>query len=102
MFNKDTVRLIGKSFKRFFSLLMIVLIGSSFMMGLLSTREIMEKSVDRYNDSYSLQDIQLRHSPQLPFSTRNTVLLARLGGQSSDTDVPLPRVSCARSTTATG
>ena len=62
MFNKDTVRLIGKSFKRFFSLLMIVLIGSSFMMGLLSTREIMEKSVDRYNDSYSLQDIQLYSS----------------------------------------
>ena len=59
MFRKDTYRLIGKSFKRFFSLLMIVLIGSGFMMGLMSTRNIMEKSVDRYNDGYSLQDIQL-------------------------------------------
>ena len=62
MFRKDTVRLIRKSFKRFLSLLLIVLIGSSFMMGLLSTRDIMEKSVDRYNDDYSLQDIQLYSS----------------------------------------
>ena len=62
MFQKDTLRLIGKTFNRFFSLLMIVLIGVSFMMGLLSTRQIMEDSVDIYNDEYNLQDIQLYSS----------------------------------------
>lgn len=59
MFHKDTFRLIKKTFKRFFSLLMIVLIGVAFMMGLLSTREIMEKNVDSYADECHLQDIQL-------------------------------------------
>ena len=59
MFQKDTFRLIKNTFNRFFSLLMIVLIGVAFMMGLLSTREIMEKNVDSYADEYHLQDIQL-------------------------------------------
>ena len=62
MFHLDTLRLIKKSFNRFFSLVMIVLIGVSFMMGLLSTRMIMEQSVDRYNDEYRLQDLQIYSS----------------------------------------
>lgn len=62
MFHKDTFRLIRKTFNRFFSLLMIVLIGSSFMMGLLSSRPIMEQSVDRYNDDRKLQDFQIYSS----------------------------------------
>ena len=62
MFHKDTFRLIKKTFKRFFSLVMIVLIGVAFMMGLLSTREIMEKSVDTYSDDTHLQDIQVYSS----------------------------------------
>ena len=62
MFHKDTFRLIKKSFNRFFSLVMIVLIGVSFMMGLLSSRTIMERSVDTYNDEYRLQDIQIYSS----------------------------------------
>ncbi len=62
MFHLDTLRLIKKSFNRFFSLVMIVLIGVSFMMGLLSTRTIMEQSVDRYNDEYRLQDLQIYSS----------------------------------------
>ena len=59
MFHIDTLRLIRKSFNRFFSLVMIVMIGVAFMMGLLSSRVIMEDSVDRYNDRYHLQDIQI-------------------------------------------
>jgi len=59
MFHIDTLRLIRKSFNRFFSLVMIVMIGAAFMMGLLSSRVIMEDSVDRYNDKYHLQDIQI-------------------------------------------
>ncbi|MBQ9890240.1 MAG: ABC transporter permease [Firmicutes bacterium] len=59
MFHKDTFRLIRKTFNRFFSLVMIVLIGVAFMMGLLSTRGIMEENVDRYSDECDLQDVQL-------------------------------------------
>ena len=59
MFHKDTFRLIRRTFNRFFSLVMIVLIGVAFMMGLLSTRGIMENSVDIYADEYDLQDVQL-------------------------------------------
>ena len=62
MFHIDTLRLVRKTFNRFFSLVMIVLIGVAFMMGLLSTRPIMEKSVDRYSDENDLQDIQLYSS----------------------------------------
>ncbi|MBQ0036559.1 MAG: FtsX-like permease family protein [Firmicutes bacterium] len=59
MFEKDTLRLIKKSFNRFLSLLMIVFISSAFMMGLMSNPTLMRKSVDKYNDDYNLQDIQL-------------------------------------------
>ncbi|MBR3151470.1 MAG: ABC transporter permease [Erysipelotrichaceae bacterium] len=59
MFHKDTLRLIKSTFNRFLSLLLIVLIGVAFMMGLLSTRRIMEYNVDRYADEEVLQDIQL-------------------------------------------
>ncbi len=62
MFHRDTFRLIKHTFNRFFSLLMIVLIGVAFMMGLLSTRPIMETSVDRYFDTNKLQDFQLYSS----------------------------------------
>ena len=62
MFHKDTFRLIKRTFNRFFSLVMIVLIGVAFMMGLLSTRGIMEENVDRYSDEYALQDVQLYSS----------------------------------------
>ncbi len=62
MFHLDTFRLIRKTFNRFFSLFMIVLIGVSFMMGLFSTRANMEQNVDRYNDEMRLQDIQLYSS----------------------------------------
>lgn len=62
MFNKDTLRLIRKSSNRFLSLLMIVLIGTAFMMGLLSSRTIMEKSVDVYADEYRLHDLQFYSS----------------------------------------
>ncbi|MBR4122446.1 MAG: ABC transporter permease, partial [Erysipelotrichaceae bacterium] len=62
MFHKDTLRLIKNTFNRFLSLLLIVLIGVAFMMGLLSTRRIMEYNVDRYADEMDLQDIQLYSS----------------------------------------
>ncbi len=62
MFHKDTIRLIKKTFNRFFSLVMIVLIGVAFMMGLLATPDIMRQSIDYYNDNNNLQDFQLYSS----------------------------------------
>ncbi len=62
MFHKDTLRLIRRSFNRFFSLLMIVLIGVAFMMGLFTTSTIMRLSMDDYDDKYHLQDLQLYSS----------------------------------------
>ncbi|MBR4462886.1 MAG: FtsX-like permease family protein [Erysipelotrichaceae bacterium] len=62
MFSKDTFRLIRNTFNRFFSLFMIVLVSSSFMMGLFSNGTILRESVDLYNDSDRLQDLQLYSS----------------------------------------
>ena len=58
MFQKDTYRLIRKTFNRFFTLVCIVLIGVAFMMGLLATPPIQRESVDRYFKEQHLQDIQ--------------------------------------------
>ncbi|MBR3251697.1 MAG: ABC transporter permease, partial [Erysipelotrichaceae bacterium] len=57
MFRIETFRLIVRTFRRFLSLTLIVMIGAGFMMGLMSTPEVMRKSVDRYYDEYNLQDL---------------------------------------------
>lgn len=62
MFNRDTFRLIKKTFNRFFSLVMIVFIGTAFMMGLMANDRVLLTSMDNYNDKYALQDIQLYSS----------------------------------------
>ena len=59
MFRKDTFRMIKKTSKRFISLVLIVLIGSGFMMGLMSSSTILRNSMDAFNDKYNLQDIQI-------------------------------------------
>ena len=58
-FHKDTLRLIKQTFNRFLALFMIVLIGVSFMMGLLSSSEIMQRSVDAYCDETSMMDFEI-------------------------------------------
>ena len=57
MFQIETFRLIGRTFKRFLSLTLIVMIGAGFMMGLMSTPEVMRVSVDRYYDEYNMSDL---------------------------------------------
>ncbi len=59
MLAKDTFRLIKTTANRFLSLLLIVLIGTAFMMGLLSTRSIMETSVSDYDRDLRLHDVQV-------------------------------------------
>lgn len=62
MFKRETFRLIRKTFRRFMSLTLIVLIGSGFMMGLMSAPKTMRESVDIYYEETDLQDLQL-YSP---------------------------------------
>lgn len=62
MFTKDTFRLIKRTIKRFITLLLMVLIGSGFMVGLMSSSPMLEESVDVYNDEYNLMDVQIYSS----------------------------------------
>ena len=57
MFRLETFRLIRKTLRRFMSLTLIVFIGSGFMMGLLSTSDVMRKSVDEYYDEKKMEDL---------------------------------------------
>ena len=59
MFHRDTFRLIKKTFKRFITILLIVLIGVGFMVGLMSSAPTMRVSVDKYFDDTNFMDIQL-------------------------------------------
>lgn len=62
MFHKDTFRLIRKTRKRFVTILLIVLIGVGFMVGLMCSAPTMRASVDQYFDEYNFMDIQLYSS----------------------------------------
>ena len=62
MFTKDTFRLIKRTFKRFLTILLMVLIGAGFMVGLLSSGPMLQESVDAYDDGYDLMDIQIYSS----------------------------------------
>ncbi len=62
MFHKDTFRLIRKTRKRFVTIVLIVLIGVAFMVGLMSSSPTMLSSVDKYFDETDFMDIQLYSS----------------------------------------
>ena len=59
MIIKDTFKLISITKKRFFSIVAIVFIGVAFMIGLMSSSDLMRDSVDVYNKELNLQDIQI-------------------------------------------
>ena len=81
IFRLETFRLIGKTYKRFMSLTLIVFIGAGFMMGLMSTPKIMRESVDRYYDEYDLQDVMI-YSPY-GFCNEDYIKLSEAEGISS-------------------
>ncbi|MBQ8604885.1 MAG: ABC transporter permease [Oscillospiraceae bacterium] len=62
MFHRDTFRLIKKTRKRFITILLIVLIGVAFMVGLMSSAPTMRVSVDKYMDRSDFMDLQLYSS----------------------------------------
>ncbi|MFI3176965.1 MAG: FtsX-like permease family protein [Eubacteriales bacterium] len=55
----DTIITIKKSFGKYLSLLLIVLMGVAFLTGMLSVSPAMGESVDRYADEYRLFDMQI-------------------------------------------
>ena len=59
MFHKDTFRLIRKTRKRFVTIVLIVLIGVAFMVGLMCSAPTMKTSVDAYFDQTNFMDVQL-------------------------------------------
>lgn len=58
-FWKNILRLIKTTKSRFFSMTAIVAIGVAFFIGVYSSSTIMSVSVDKYDDAYGLQDIQI-------------------------------------------
>ncbi len=62
MFNKDTFRLIKRTFKRFVTIMLMVFIGAGFMVGLMSSSPMLQESVDAYDDEYDLFDLQVYSS----------------------------------------
>ena len=62
MFHKDTFRLIRKTLKRFVTIVLIVLIGVAFMVGLMSSAPTMKHSVNKYFDQSNFMDVQLYSS----------------------------------------
>ncbi|MBR2809644.1 MAG: hypothetical protein IKE33_05470, partial [Erysipelotrichaceae bacterium] len=62
MIYKDLLRLIIKTFRRFISILLIVFIGTGFMMGLYTSNDVLRRSVDNYYDQQHFFDIQVYSS----------------------------------------
>ena len=56
---KDSVKEIKNTFKRFLSILLVVLLGVGFFAGIKATSPDMKKTIDRYFDEQNVMDIQV-------------------------------------------
>lgn len=56
---KDTVKEITKNFKRFISILLIVLLGVGFFVGIKAASPDMKKTIDQYFDMQKVMDMQI-------------------------------------------
>lgn len=56
---KDTIKEITKNFKRFISILLIVLLGVGFFVGIKSASPDMKETIDQYFDNQNVMDIQI-------------------------------------------
>ena len=56
---KDSLKEIQKGFKRFISILLIVLLGVGFFAGIKATSPDMKKTLDEYFDEQNVYDISL-------------------------------------------
>lgn len=56
---KDTIKEIKNTFKRFLSILLVVLLGVGFFSGIKATSPDMKKTIDKYFDNQDVMDIQV-------------------------------------------
>ena len=56
---KDTMQEIKNTFKRFLSILLVVLLGVGFFAGIKATSPDMKKTIDKYFDAQSVMDIEV-------------------------------------------
>lgn len=56
---KDSVKEIKNTFKRFLSILLVVLLGVGFFAGIKATSPDMKKTIDKYFDEQNVMDIQV-------------------------------------------
>ena len=56
---KDTVKEIKNTFKRFLSILLVVLLGVGFFAGIKATSPDMKKTIDKYFDEQNVMDIEV-------------------------------------------
>ncbi len=56
---KDTIKEITHNFKRFISMLLIVLLGVGFFAGINATSPDMKNTLNRYFDNQNVMDIQV-------------------------------------------
>ena len=56
---KDSIRQIKNTFKRFLSILLIVLLGVGFFAGMQATSPDMKEAVDEYFDAQNMMDIEV-------------------------------------------
>ena len=56
---KDTVKQIKNTFKRFISILLIVLLGVGFFVGIKATSPDMKNTIDTYFDNQNVMDVQV-------------------------------------------
>ena len=56
---KDSIRQIKNTFKRFLSILLIVLLGVGFFAGIRAASPDMKEAVDKYFDEQNMMDIEV-------------------------------------------
>ena len=56
---KDTMQEIKNTFKRFLSILLVVLLGVGFFAGIKATSPDMKKTIDQYFDDQNVMDIEV-------------------------------------------
>lgn len=70
---KDTIKEIKNTFKRFLSILLVVLLGVGFFAGIKATSPDMKKTIDKYFDEQNVMDIQIMSTLGLTDSDLETL-----------------------------
>lgn len=75
---KDSIREIKNTYKRFLSILLIVLLGVGFFAGIISTSPDMKDTIDKYFDEKNVMDIQVMST--LGLTDKDITELSKIDG----------------------